>query len=514
MTTRRLFLQSLAVAGAGLATRTSAAGDTGRGDWANQFAAAREQHPWLLGYQGIQEKSLSSRATLSGEWPADLTGTLFRNGPAQHEVAGFRYQHWFDGDGMLQAFRMQPDGVTHNAKLVATHKLLAEEKAGRALYPAFGSTPPQPAPVTSPDAVNVANISVLHHHNKLLALWEAGSPWEMNTKTLDTRGPYEFTADLPPNSLSGVPFSAHPRVEPDGTLWNFGYVSNAKLLVLWHINPAGRVVKMGRIPMDPITMVHDFIVTQNHIVVLVPPLHFEPAGDGLSFLDNHHWRPADATRVLVVEKDNFNNHFFLELPAQWVFHFGNGWEDKHGIIRFDGARAPDPSLMLTSFRDIMRGQISPARHAEHHQYRIDTKQRRVAEMPLFAQGLSAEFPSIDPRVSCRRNQRLLFMCRDMTAARQPAHTGLNAVATFDYASGQRHTYVYPDSQIPEEHLFVPHPASAPETRGWILGTALDWQQGRTLLNVFDGARVEEGPLATATLPYVVPLGLHGKFVGA
>ena len=66
--------------------------------------------------------------------------------------------------------------------------------------------------------------------------------------------------------------------------------------------------------------------------------------------------------------------------------------------------------------------------------------------------------------------------------------------------------------MPEEHIFVAAPNSAPETDGWIVGTALDFKEDRTLLNVFDVNALQDGPVATATLPYALPLGLHGRFV--
>ncbi|MCZ6644535.1 MAG: carotenoid oxygenase family protein [Gammaproteobacteria bacterium] len=65
--------------------------------------------------------------------------------------------------------------------------------------------------------------------------------------------------------------------------------------------------------------------------------------------------------------------------------------------------------------------------------------------------------------------------------------------------------------IPEEHLFVPRPGSEPETQGWVIGTALNYAEARTELNVFDVEALDAGPIATAKLPYALPIGLHGKF---
>ena len=507
MTITRRKLMSATTAAAALATLPRA-GFAAPPSTAEAFRAAMAEQPWLLAYRSAEAERYGATATLGGRWPDALRGALYRNGPARHEIGDFRYGHWFDGDGMLQKYSLRPDGVSHAARLIETTKVQAEREAGRALYPGFASVPPDPAPVTSADVVNVGNISVLHHHGELLALWEAGSPWRMDADTLETDGLYSFPRpDTAPN-MRGVPFSAHPRVEPDGTLWNFGYVSGAKLMILWHIDAQGRLVKAGRIPADPISMPHDFVVTSKHIVLLMPPFHYE--GGASNFLDAHRWVGDDPTRVLVVDKDDFANHYWLEAPAQWVFHFGNAWEDRHGVIHFDAARADDPMAMLSSFRDIMRGVITPTSTSLHHSYRIDTKKRRIAAAPMFGPQLETEFPSIDPRVSTERNRRLVMLGRARSDG--APHPNLNTVIAFDYDSGKRDAYRYPDAQIPEEHLFVPRPGSAPETEGWVVGSAIDWQRGGMVLNAFDVNRVADGPIASAELPYALPMGLHGKFV--
>lgn len=475
-------------------------------EWAQGFAEGMQRESWYKAFRTAAQDNFAAQATISGKWPAGLTGTLYRNGPARHEIAGFRYRHWFDGDGMLQAWRMDMKGVSHQARMIQTKKLAAENAAGRALYPGFGSVPPDPAPVSSADLVNVANISVLPHHGRLLALWEAGSPWDMNADDLSTNGLHSFSPDS-----DGIPFSAHPRIEPDGTLWNFGYVSGAGLIALWHIAPDGKLVKMGTVPVNPMTMPHDFVVTARHLVMLLPPFHFKPREEMTNFLDGHVWEPDQPTRVMVVDKNDFSKVRWFELPAQWVFHYGNAWED-NGVIHFDAARAPDPLAMIDAFREVMRGRRGKSNPSLHHRYRIDLNQGTANEVPMFGPGFDSEFPVIDPRVSTLRNQRLVFLCN---SERDPSsHPLLNGVAVWDDRTDKLTTFRYPDYQLPEEHLFVPAPDSAPETAGWVVGSSLDTEADRMVLSVFDVTAVDAGPIATAILPYALPFGLHGRFVAA
>ena len=78
--------------------------------------------------------------------------------------------------------------------------------------------------------------------------------------------------------------------------------------------------------------------------------------------------------------------------------------------------------------------------------------------------------------------------------------------------GDRHTerHAYGESQFIEEHIFVPDGNGA----GWVLGTSLDLLRKCTVLSFFAADRMADGPVAEATLPYALPLGLHGAFVAA
>jgi len=472
---------------------------------AKQFRKQLAAKPWLLGYKSVDQEHYQAAATLHGRWPKELRGTLYRNGPGQHEIGNFRYEHWFDGDGLVQAFDITDAGVTHRARLTDTHKRWAEKQAGRVLFSGFGTIIPDAEPMTDPDQVNPANISMLHHHGKLFALWEAGSAHEIDPGTLETKGIHTFSPQT-----EGVPFSAHPRVDADGHLWNFGYSSAFHQLVMWHIDPQGELVKAATIACDPISMPHDFILTSRHLVVLIPPLHFEDSEEDISFLGRHRWYPDLPTRVLVVDKSNFDEHYWLELPAQWTFHFGNGWEDEDGVIRFDGSHYSDPHAMQYSFSEVMRG-ITPGREFGNHQrYRIDTRTRSITTENIGDTGVSTDFPTIDPRLSTLRNDKVV--CLTGKHDNPSAYGLLNAVSLLNMKTESMQTFTYPSSQIPEEHLFVPAPGSKPESQGWIIGMALDYKKAHTMLNVFDADALDAGPIATAELPYAMPLGFHGTFV--
>jgi hypothetical protein len=104
---------------------------------------------------------------------------------------------------------------------------------------------------------------------------------------------YEFGFKTWSDEYAGMPFSAHPKIERDGSLWNFGITSSQGLLSIYHVAPSGRLIDASTIKVPEIAMVHDFAVTERHLVFLLPPFIFddERARAGKTFLASHVWPP-------------------------------------------------------------------------------------------------------------------------------------------------------------------------------------------------------------------------------
>ena len=72
---------------------------------------------------------------IEGKLPADLHGTLLRNGPNPQFMPTGDY-HWFQGDGMIHAIRIQDGKASYQNRWVRTNKFELEKEAGCALYEA------------------------------------------------------------------------------------------------------------------------------------------------------------------------------------------------------------------------------------------------------------------------------------------------------------------------------------------------------------------------------------------
>lgn len=481
--------------------RAARAGDA----WAAAFEAALARTPWLIGWRDGREQDVA-RVELSGRLPAELAGTLYRNGPARHAVGGVRYRHWFDGDGMVHAWRLDGgrlDGgrVAYRSRFVRTRKLEAETRAGRPLVPAFGTMPDGLPAVVAPGAMNPANIAVLPLPGEILALWEAGGAYALDPDTLETRGEKAWRDDL-----RGVPFSAHPKVEPDGTVWNFGVAYPEGRIHVWHIGPDGNVKRFAATGVSHPGMLHDFAVTGRHLVFLLAPFTLDAEAYGrVSFLDAHRWNADAPLRVVAVEKDAPSRHRTWELPAGFAFHFGNAWEERDGTIRFDTCVAADPGVVTGTLRAIMRGE----RHDGAPSRATVVALRPDGRVEAAVLGLEAsEFPRVDPRRVGLRHRQHVHLVRPEGAP------WLSTVVRRDLEGGGEDRFAYGPDHLAEEHLFVPRPGSTAEGDGWVLGTVLDTGQQRTGLSVFDARRLADGPVAQAWLDGPLPLGLHGAFAAA
>ena len=490
------------------------------------FAAAKARNPWLLAFESVRASELAAPLkTVAGRLPPELTGVLWRNGPAEHERFGHRYGHWFDGDGMVQAFGFDGAGVTHRARILDTPKRRRETQAGRRVLPAFGTLPPDSGPIRGPDDMNVANTSIIHHGGRLMALWEGGSALEVDPDRLSTRGFVAWRDDL-----AGMPFSAHPKRDTDGSLWNIGVLANpVPMLLLYRIDRAGSLAAFSHIPISPIGMVHDFVVTARHLVVLVPPFVVEPerfASGQVSFLDAHAWRPEFGTRVLVIDKNSLAPVRRHELAAGFHFHHGNGWEENDGTINLDLCQAPDHRFAVEDFRALMRGEWGfPSGQPRY---------RSLALRPDGSAGIedaaagAADFPRIDPRRAARRHSKVFTLVgpgispaleeeaagvgvRPAASTLPGSNWPLKGVACLRPDGGETDRWPYPPQQIPEEHVFVPRGPA--EGDGWLVGPFLDIARGSAGLSVFDARHLADGPVWQGVLPYPMPLALHGSFVG-
>jgi carotenoid cleavage dioxygenase-like enzyme len=444
---------------------------------------------WALGVADVEADIPEETLTLvSGKVPSGFSTTLFRNGPAKFRRAGGAAGHWFDGDGLVRRWRVQDGRATLAARFVDTPKRRLETKLDAIVQPGFGSPRRDGAVINGPDDTNAANTSVIVSGGHLLALWEGGSATMLDPETLATQGPKAFRRDL-----KQMPFSAHPRIEPDGTVWNFG--GNGETTFIWKLNADGSLAKAEMVPLPRKSYFHDFTATARHLVIILQPWVQEefkfPLSTGMV------WRPELGTQVLVIDKDDFSKRRMFELPAFSFFHLADGWEEKDGAIRFDGCLEADPTFGQVAASALLRGEHIRAPSPMLTQIVLHTNGK--AEMKPTR--IAAEFPASDHRMA---GQARRFTTHVTGYRRTPFP---HAIAMWDWSKGRDDKHDFGDHQLVEEFLFVANGAG--ERDGWLIGTTLNLTEKKSELHLIDARRLNDGPIATWRASLPMPLTFHG-----
>ncbi len=481
-------------------------------DFKAAFDAALPQHPHLAPLKGVVADLHCEALRLEGRWPAALRGRFYRNGPALFERGAQRYQHWFAGDGMVQQFTFADGQVSHRGRFVRTDKFKREQAAGEFLVGAFGTAMQSKVRITGPDSMNVANTHVLEHGGRLLALWEGGSAYAMDPATLDTQGPVTWQ-----DGWGQMPFSAHPKVDAQGHLWNIGGVVSPRGLVVYHVGPDGKLLEARtvKLPLDAQRtggMLHDMAVTDRHIVVPIPPvvIRWDRILRGQIGPDSMALTKDEPLRIWVAPKDALDQGRFFELPGEMVFHVGNAHDEGDEVV-LSYVGNPGHDFLGGTAVNLMRGDVQ--QQTGRSQLRLARLNLRTgrATADTLAAGSDVEFPRVDPR-QVGVAARWLVMPASLGTPRGALQ--FDGVQLVDTRNGAVQRFDYGADFMPEEHIVVPRPGSTQELDGWLLATAYHLPSQRHCVSCFDARRVPDGPIARAWLPYGLPLGFHGSFAAA
>ena len=451
---------------------------------------------WALATQDV-EADVSPRALrlVHGRAPEGLAGSLYRNGPAKFRRPGGSSQHWFDGDGLIRRFRIEDGRATLAARFADTEKRRQETRLDAMIMPGFGTAPDPRAQIQSADDASPANTSVIPVGDRIWALWEGGSPLAMNADTLATEG---FVTLNP--ELKGMPFLAHPRIEPDGTIWNLGM--GGEQAIVWRISSRGDLLDASVIPLPRASYVHDFSATARHLVIVLQP--WIRTRNVMPFSAGFEWRQDAGTRVLVVDKADLTKTRVFELPTFGFFHVGDAWEETDGTIRFDICAHEDMRFAATGAQEILNGVPVGGSTARLAMVVLGADGRGRLERT----GVVAEFPRGDARRAGLARRYSLHTTGDT-----PDRPLADGVGVYDWASGRDRSFIFGPDHVPDEMVYVPKPGATAEDQAWLVGPTINLKEGVTELHVLDIARVEDGPVATWRADVALPAAFHGSWKG-
>ena len=439
---------------------------------------------------------------VEGRLPSELTGTLYRNGPAIFGVGGQRFDHLFDGDGAITAVRLDGSRATGAVRLVETEGRKLEQERGQIRYGGFGTKSKYPLfDFFFGTPKNAANTSVLPWQGKLLALWEGGLPTELSLEDLTTVGVTDLGA-IPES------FSAHPHRSAKRKAWyNIGLrIGRVPEIDLFELPDSGPARKLTSTPIQA-GMLHDFAVTDTHAVLLVSPLIFRPLPYILgrkSYVDALDWVADAGTEVIVIALDAPHRVRRFKAPAFYQWHFANAFDDADDIV-VDFVQYPDFATEGW-LRELYDGQIGSPARGTVVRARLNPDTERFSTETLWDR--STEFCVSDGRFEGSRTS-VLWTCAHSSEL-AAATTPLDRIARIDMESGEvRETDLGPGT-FPAEPVFVGR--SDREGDGWLLTVAYDATEKASFLAVLDAESlaVEARAWFDQPIPQTFPRSLGAK----
>ncbi|MEV0613102.1 carotenoid oxygenase family protein [Nonomuraea sp. NPDC050404] len=421
-----------------------------------------------------------------GEIPAELSGQFFRNGP--NPRTGWS-PHSFAGDGMIHTIALDGGRARwYRNRYVRTplyehpgesrFALAYDEETQRIDY-----------------RVTTANTHLIAHAGRLFALEEGGFPYEI-TPDLATIGAYTFDGAL------RTPMTAHPKTCPiTGELLFFGYRLRPPYLTCYRVSAAGEVVQRRVVDVPRATMMHDFAITRNHIVLMDLPVVFDPAQAAAG---GPPWRWDDAHRarfgVLARTAGDDAPVRWFDVEPCFVWHTMNAFENPAGdMITVTGTRVP--TLWRGGAGDLEGGLPVVYR------WTLDLRSGAAAEEALD------DTPSEYPRVA-DSTLGLAHRYGYTTSFSLDAEPERSEIYAYDLTNGGvRATHRLPAGHTCGEAVFVPRAGNG-ENDGYLMTFAHDRDAGTSYLAILDATDLAAPPLAEVHLPVRIPAGFHGNWIPA
>ncbi len=480
--------------------------------------ASYTREDWKKGYESQPEEFAYWIDDIEGEIPADLLGTVFRNGPGLLDINGYRLRHPFDGDGMISSIAFADGKAFYRNRFVRTEGYVAEQKSGKPEYRGvFGTQKPGGWLANAFDLKlkNIANTHIIYWGDRLLALWEAAEPHRLDPHTLETIGIDYLDGLLKP----GDAFAAHPKIDPDyegvPRLVNFGVKAGlSSTISLFEFTPDGQLAHQHRHSIAGFAFLHDFAITPNYCIFVQNPVSFNPLPFIAGFkgaAECIQFNPKQPTKIVVIPRNGGGEVRFFETEPCFVFHHANAYEQDGKLILDSICYEDFPTIGdATDYSEVDFDHV-PA--SQLWRFSVDLATGQVSkEVPIERY---CEFPALNPQ-KVGRDYRYLYL----GVAHDPTlNAPLQSLLKRDMKTGETQFWSAAPRGFGGEPLFVARPGGEAEDDGWVLlwlynaaaSSTLTASSGRTELAIFNARDIAAGPVAKLNLKHHVPYGLHGSF---
>lgn len=455
---------------------------------------------------------------VTGTIPPDVNGTFFRAvpdpafPPFMPDAGAI-----LSADGMISAIRFAGGKASTAIRYVGTARHRAEQAAGRALFGKYRN-PFTDRPEAAGIDRTVANTTPVWHAGRLLLTKEDGRPYEVDPATLETLGRYDFGG-----ALRSETFTAHVRVDPvTGEMFAFGYEAAglaSTTVAYLIIDREGALVREQWFEAPYCAMMHDFAITENHVLFPIYPTIAEL--DRLKAGGDHWVHDQDRDSwlgVLPRYGDVADIRWFRGPKGVSCYHMMNAFEDAAGLIHFDQCLSDANAFpFIRAASGIAIAQQDLNGRLERWSVDPESASDTVVQTVI---GPPGDFPVV-PAASQGRAYDHAWMLTMNPERRGPPVFGGPVGAMFDlllrldFAGGPPQALALPPGSCFNEPVHVP--GSAPGHQGWLV-MVVDHQLGPDAFShecwIVDAGDPGAGPLAKIAMPHRLRPQVHGWWAGA
>ncbi|WP_129790466.1 carotenoid oxygenase family protein [Sphingosinicella sp. CPCC 101087] len=446
------------------------------------------------------ESNVEGLELVEGHVPEGLNGTWYRAGPDRQFAPKDGDDIFIDGEGMAHMLRFDRGHVTYRSRWVRTERFVAQEKARRTLFGRYRNryTADPEAQGLNP---GTANTNMLFHAGKLTVLKEDDLPYEIDPDTLETGKRTDLDGQV-----SAVSLSAHPKLDlirNEYVTYSFQAKGDAsREMAVYIFGPDGKKVHELWFEAPWAGVVHDFAVTEEHIVIPFFPLitDLDVLKEGGPFYQWHDDKPCMV--AVVPRRGTADQLRWFKGPTVSAGHMMNAVTDGtkvhldvvlyHGNC-FPFFATPDGRTCDSGPPQLTRMTMDLARNSDEIQLAPLTRR-------------SGEMPRTDDRYQGRPYRHGFMILREPD--------GTSSVSRADLETGVIDVWAHGDAISVHEPQFVPRSPDSPEADGWLLVILNRLDKGHSELAIFDALKLANGPIARLHLPVRVRSTFHGSWVPA
>lgn len=447
---------------------------------------------------------------VEGKIPPDLNGAFYRVGPdAQYPLDPRNIP--FDGEGHVSMFRIKDGRVTYKSRFVKNDRYNAQAKAHRALFHMYRN-PFVDDPSVKGLSRSTANTHIIDHRHMLLALKEDSPPAALDLLTLETLEPSHTFG----GQLESATFTAHPKVDSEtGDIIAFGYEARGfgtDDVNVFQITPQGKMVWSAWIKVPYVSMIHDFAVTQKHIVFYVMPLAFDEQqikNGGIHW----SWNSGQPTYFGVMRRGGDGKDLrWFKGPERSSTHVMGAFSDGEKVYVDVEMSAYNPFPFMP-MRDGSRWDpVKGASRITRLSADVSKKSVKDYKMEVMYPNHIGALPRQDDRYNTVPYRIGFLPCPDPDP-KDPSKRPSACWARFDHQTRKATVFNSGEGTTLAEMVFAPKNKTAPEGVGYLMGVATrNHEGGRGDLLILDAEKLEDGPIATVKLPIRAVGQIHGWWV--